>query len=109
MDGIFEVCGVPEDNFRPICSAVDKLDKVPWSEVKKEMVEKKGLDADIADKIGSYVLKKGGKELIELLLQDPLLTSSARAKEGLDEMATLFKFIDIYDISKNVRTPTTKY
>ena len=28
MDGIFAVCGVPEDKFRTICSAVDKLDKV---------------------------------------------------------------------------------
>jgi histidyl-tRNA synthetase len=28
LDGMFEVCGVPEDKFRSICSAVDKLDKV---------------------------------------------------------------------------------
>ena len=28
LDGMFAVCGVPEDKFRPICSAVDKLDKV---------------------------------------------------------------------------------
>ncbi len=28
LDGIFEVCGVPAKDFRPICSAVDKLDKV---------------------------------------------------------------------------------
>lgn len=28
LDGMFAVCGVPEDKFRSICSAVDKLDKV---------------------------------------------------------------------------------
>ena len=28
LDGMFAVCGVPEDKFRTICSAVDKLDKV---------------------------------------------------------------------------------
>ena len=28
LDGMFEVCGVPESKFRTICSAVDKLDKV---------------------------------------------------------------------------------
>ena len=28
LDGMFAVCGVPEENFRSICSAVDKLDKV---------------------------------------------------------------------------------
>ena len=28
LDGLFEVCGVPHDKFRTICSAIDKLDKV---------------------------------------------------------------------------------
>ena len=28
LDGIFAVCGCPEEKFRTICSAVDKLDKV---------------------------------------------------------------------------------
>ena len=35
LDGIFEYCGVPEEDFRPICSAVDKLDKESWEDVKK--------------------------------------------------------------------------
>ncbi|KAK7753313.1 Cytoplasmic and mitochondrial histidine tRNA synthetase [Diatrype stigma] len=29
LDGIFQVCGVPEDKIRTISSAVDKLDKLP--------------------------------------------------------------------------------
>lgn len=28
LDGMFAICGVPEEKFRTICSAVDKLDKV---------------------------------------------------------------------------------
>lgn len=28
LDGMFAVCGVPDDKFRAICSTVDKLDKV---------------------------------------------------------------------------------
>lgn len=28
LDGMFEACGVPADQFRAICSSVDKLDKV---------------------------------------------------------------------------------
>src|SRR4051794_33907163 len=52
LDGIFQVCGVPEPLLRPISSAVDKLDKMPWEDVRKEMVDDKGLDPAIADKIG---------------------------------------------------------
>ena len=44
--------GVPSEKFRTICSAVDKLDKCTWAEVKHEMVYDKGLDEGIADKIG---------------------------------------------------------
>lgn len=28
LDGMFAVCGVPDEKFRTICSTVDKLDKV---------------------------------------------------------------------------------
>jgi histidyl-tRNA synthetase len=63
LDGIFEVCGVPEKSFRPICSAVDKLDKMSWADVKKEMVEEKSLDPEVADKIGGYVELKGTIEI----------------------------------------------
>jgi histidyl-tRNA synthetase len=53
LDGIFELAGVPAS------SAVDKLDKSPWSEVRREMTVDKGLDGVIADKIGEYVGLKG--------------------------------------------------
>jgi hypothetical protein len=39
---VFEICGVPSEKFRSICSAVDKLDKESWEAVKKEMTEEKG-------------------------------------------------------------------
>lgn len=30
LDGMFQVCGVPEELIRGISSAVDKLDKMEW-------------------------------------------------------------------------------
>ncbi|KAK1904334.1 Histidine--tRNA ligase cytoplasmic [Dissostichus eleginoides] len=59
LDGMFAVCGVPDDKFRTICSTVDKLDKMPWEEVRKEMVSEKGLSEEVADQIGEYVSLKG--------------------------------------------------
>jgi histidyl-tRNA synthetase len=35
---------VPSQKFRAICSAIDKLDKETWEDVKDEMVSQKGLD-----------------------------------------------------------------
>ncbi|KAI8365969.1 histidyl-tRNA synthetase [Radiomyces spectabilis] len=98
LDGIFEVCGVPEDNIRPISSAVDKLDKLPWEDVKKEMTEEKGLAPEVADKIGEYVKLKGGRDLLEKLFKDAILTGNKSASEGLADMALLFDFLEVFGI-----------
>ena len=87
LDGVFEVAGVPSDLFRAISSAVDKLDKLPWTEVRQEMLQK-GISEAVADKIGEFVRLSGGQELVDQLL--PMLQSNARAMEGLDKYLYLF-------------------
>ncbi|KAF2263992.1 histidyl-tRNA synthetase [Lojkania enalia] len=98
LDGIFQVCGVPEDKIRTISSAVDKLDKSPWEEVRREMVEDKALDPAVADKIGEYVKYKGGREIVTQLLEIPEVTANASAKKGLEDMALLCTYLDIYGV-----------
>ncbi|XP_053596074.1 histidine--tRNA ligase isoform X1 [Microplitis demolitor] len=102
LDGIFAACGVPADKFRTICSSVDKLDKSPWEDVRKEMIEEKQLDGDIADKIGGYVSKRGDAKLIEELRQDELLIKQPAAKQGLDAMELLLKYCDLFKVSDKV-------
>ncbi|KAG0162739.1 Cytoplasmic and mitochondrial histidine tRNA synthetase [Apophysomyces sp. BC1034] len=98
LDGIFQVCGVPEDNIRPISSAVDKMDKLPWEDVKKEMTEEKGLAPEVADKIGEYVKYKGGRDLLDMLLKDEVLTKNKSALEGLKDMEILFDYLEIFGV-----------
>lgn len=99
LDGMFEVCGVPLDKVRAISSAVDKLDKMPWPLVRKEMVEDKGLDEAVADRIEEYVKLKGGKELCDVLLAHPKLSLNATAKAGIEEMKLLYSYLDIFGVS----------
>ncbi|KAG1750296.1 hypothetical protein EDD22DRAFT_916582 [Suillus occidentalis] len=98
LDGIFEVCGVPQDKIRSISSAVDKLDKLPWLEVKKEMTEEKGLSSDVADKIGEYVKHKGGPSLLDLLKADATLMANPSAKQGITDMDILFTLLRAYKV-----------
>jgi histidyl-tRNA synthetase len=111
LDGLFEVCGVPSEKTRSISSAVDKLDKLPWEQVKQEMVETKGLAEDVADRIHEYVQLKGttgwfltigGRELLEKLMADIKLTENKSASQGLEEMALLFNYLDALNAAKNV-------
>ncbi|KAF8686059.1 hypothetical protein AX14_003973 [Amanita brunnescens Koide BX004] len=102
LDGIFEVCGVPQDKIRTISSAVDKLDKSPWADVKKEMTEEKGLDPAVADKIGEYVQHKGREDLLARLLADTTLTANRSAKQGLADMELLFTLLDTYQVTNRI-------
>ena len=102
LDGIFAVCGVPPEKTRTISSAVDKLDKSPWDEVRKEMVEEKGLEPEIADRIWSFVQRKGGKDVLELLQKDEELKANSNMAKGLDEMELLFTYLEAFDVLDKV-------
>ncbi|MGH0116636.1 UNVERIFIED_CONTAM: hypothetical protein FKN15_012231 [Acipenser sinensis] len=102
LDGMFAVCGVPDDKFRAICSTVDKLDKASWEEVKNEMVGEKGLAPEAADRIGEYVRMHGGFDLAEKLLEDPKLSQNKHALEGLTDMKDLFKYLELFKITDKV-------
>lgn len=102
LDGLFEVCGVSEAQFRTVCSSVDKLDKTPWPVVRAEMIETKGLSESVADRIGKYVALKGGRELVDRLLLDPELSKNVRAKRGLDDLQVLFQYLEVFGIVNRV-------
>lgn len=83
------------------------------------MIEEKGLEASVADKIGEYVKLKGtlthgsnithvnvnlgGPELLRTLEQDQPLQQNTRAKEGISEMTTLFELVAAYGIVGKVK------
>ncbi|KOC59365.1 Histidine--tRNA ligase, cytoplasmic [Habropoda laboriosa] len=102
LDGIFAACGVPNDKFRAVCSAIDKLDKSPWPEVRKEIVEEKGLNESVVDKIGMYVSRSGGEELISELRDDGELMRYKSAVDGLESMALLFKYSNILELTDKI-------
>lgn len=55
--------------FKSICSSIDKLDKLEWADVKKELIDK-GCSEDQANIIGKFTALRGDpynvlNELIE--------------------------------------------
>ncbi|KAK6116550.1 hypothetical protein DH2020_049656 [Rehmannia glutinosa] len=93
LDGMLALCGVPQEKFRTICSSIDKLDKQTFEQIKKEMVEEKGLTEETADKIGTFVKHRGSPvELLSKLKEEgsEFLTNS-EAELALNELEILFK------------------
>ena len=69
-----------------------------WETVRKEMVEEKGIPADVADQIGKYVKKRGKLDLVEQLSSDPQLTAVKDARDGLYEMKLMLQYCDLFGI-----------
>ena len=36
LDGMLEICGMPSEKFRTVCSSIGKLDKLTIEDVKKK-------------------------------------------------------------------------
>lgn len=103
LDGLFTVAGVPADKIRPISSAVDKLDKMSWADVKKEMVDEKGLPKEVADQIGVYVQNKGTiLEMVDYIKKDEKLVANDDIKAGLEDMTRLASYAGALNVDKKI-------
>lgn len=99
LDGIFQACGVKEEDVRKISSAVDKLDKFPWEAVKKEMTVEKGQLDEVADNIGEFVKISGSiRETLAYLRSATLLKDSESAQQGIKDMETLADYVEAFGI-----------
>ncbi|PIA34402.1 hypothetical protein AQUCO_03800190v1 [Aquilegia coerulea] len=92
LDGMLEICGVSADKFRTICSSIDKMDKQSFDQIKKEMVEEKGLTVEVADKIGNFVKKRGAplELLSELKQEGSQFLKNKGSFSALTELEVLF-------------------
>ncbi len=79
-----------------------RLVQTPWEDVRKEMVDEKGLAPEAADKIKSYVKLAGGKELVDKLQADPTLMGVKDTVTGLDEMKMLLNYCELFGVLDNV-------
>ncbi|KAL0914522.1 hypothetical protein M5K25_014875 [Dendrobium thyrsiflorum] len=96
LDGMLEICGVSSEKFRTVCSSIDKLDKQSFEQVKKELVEEKGLAVETAEKIGTFVKKRGPP--LEILSELKGSGSSFLGNRGsvlaLNELEILFNALE---------------
>jgi histidyl-tRNA synthetase len=102
LDAVFAVCGVPDALFRPISSAVDKLDKTPWPVVRNEMINEKGLAPEVADKIWSYVQMHGNADLINQLRTDAQLIAQKSAVTALNDLEILFRYLTLFGVMDKI-------
>jgi len=90
LAGLAECCGAAEQ-LTDITVAIDKLDKIGWDGVAKELTER-GLDADKVNYIQHYLNISGNTEE-RLVAMETLLKESATAQQGIVELRTTLKYM----------------
>ena len=86
-----------------VCSSVDKLDKMSWEDVEKELIEMKGLTKQQTEKIWEFVKRKGSPfEILAEVRELKVFGDHKIANEALDEMELLFNYCQAFGCLNNI-------
>ena len=88
LNGITQYAGLSSDMTQEVCRSIDKLDKMPWSEVEKELTEKE-IQEDAINKLGKLL----NKELDLNTLAQTLIDIDI-AQQGIAETQQLFAYLE---------------
>lgn len=92
LNGITQYAGLPSNMTQEICRSIDKLDKLPWSEVEKELMEK-AVPHTAIDKLEALLSQQLTLDnLSSALLDIPV------AQEGIAETKALFSYLELLKV-----------
>jgi len=101
LSGIIQFAGATEKEFIPVCISIDKLPKIGRDLVKKELVEKRKINPEIADKILEVVTLTGKtEELLEKLKKQ--LSNIPIAMEAINELEIIFNYFKTIKLDKKL-------
>ncbi|MBK8351866.1 MAG: histidine--tRNA ligase [Saprospirales bacterium] len=92
LNGITQYIGLDNSHVAEVCNAIDKLDKVEWNEVEKELIEK-NIAATSIEKLHQLLIKNLSLDLLKTELN-----SIEIAQQGIAELQELFSYLAIFNI-----------
>lgn len=90
--------------FAQVCSSIDKLDKQPWSEIRQELIMKRGLAEKVVDRIGELMTIDGPcMQVLTALQQRSNLFTNVQVQTALDDLKLLFDQLELFGALPNCR------
>lgn len=102
LSGIFKLCEIPEDQFKTVCSSIDKMDKMSWTDIKKELVDVKKIKEECVDKLHRFVNQSGNGAFLDTLL-DSELANIPETKKALESLKVFNKYCTIFKIDHSIQ------
>jgi histidyl-tRNA synthetase len=88
LNGITQYAGLPSDMTQEVCRSIDKLDKMSWEEVEKELREK-DIQAGAIEKLGALMQQQLTLDTLSTALSD-----IETALEGIAETRQIFTYLE---------------
>jgi len=88
LNGITQYAGLPSNMTQEVCRSIDKLDKMPWEEVEKEL-RGKDIQADAIEKLGALMQQQLTLDTLSTALSD-----IETALEGIAETRQIFAYLE---------------
>ncbi|MDP3180931.1 MAG: histidine--tRNA ligase [Bacteroidota bacterium] len=104
LAGIAEVMGA-KDRIIDITVAIDKIDKIGLVKVNEELLEK-GISKSAVDKL-QPILHLSGSVREKLAQLEKVISHSESGKKGIEEMRTLFAYLDTLELSAEIELDLT--
>ncbi len=100
LDSVVGLSGIADEKYKMVCSSIDKLDKEPWDNVKKELIEK-GVTEEQCCKLWEFVqLKDKPRVLLEKLKTMENLMNNEKGKTAVEEMGILFDYLELLKVDQ---------
>lgn len=100
LQGIIQYAGAKDEQFIPICISVDKLPKIGRDAVKAELVNKRMIQGEVADKILDLIAYTG--ETGEMLNRfKSILAAIPVAIEAIEELEVIFNYLKTAEVSES--------
>lgn len=103
MEGIALQIGIPEDKIMNVFRTIDKLDKIGFEGVRKELIHGREVDENIVEKLMGFLKLRGKDDLIEKLDK---IVENETGRKGLEELKELMNLVNLYKL-KNVEIDLT--
>ncbi len=100
--GITEVSGAGMDRELEVCRAIDKMDKIGLEGVKQELQERQIPEEAIQKILGALSVEGDNQSRLDHIAN--YLKSSETGMAGVEEMRSLFSYLDYYSIPDSALT-----
>jgi len=100
LQAIVSHAGARNEDFVPVCVSVDKLPKIGQENVKKELIEKRNIKTEVAQKILDLVTFKGDSVTVLKYLKNTL-KDNPDAVSAIKELETIFNYLKIGKVSSD--------